>query len=158
MVFPFALCLFVKLYLSITRILLFIIVAIACKLVNLHFLSLQMLSLAVLDVAIALDTQQQWLAFLVSKGYLNHILDSLSKDDEELQNLFNRNSNSHRIFYVFDSKMVILPSFLFFFFFFFSMSLMIISSSSFHVNSKQNNNINLIFLSIIIIFNLITFS
>lgn len=67
-----------------------------------------MLSLAVLDVAIALDTQQQWLAYLVSKGYLNHILDSLTKDDEELQNLFNRNSESHRIFFVFDSKMVIL--------------------------------------------------
>lgn len=66
----------------------------------------QMLSLAVLDVAVSLDAQQQWLAFLVAKGYLRHILDSLSKDDEELQNLFNRNSNSFRIFYVFESKMV----------------------------------------------------
>ncbi|KAF8773925.1 Nuclear pore complex protein Nup205 like protein [Argiope bruennichi] len=68
----------------------------------------KMLSLAVLDVVVSLDTQQQWLAFLVSKGYLRHILDSLSKDDEELQNLFNRNSNTFRIFYVFESKMALL--------------------------------------------------
>ncbi|XP_054717049.1 nuclear pore complex protein Nup205-like [Uloborus diversus] len=68
----------------------------------------KMLSLAVLDVAISLDLQQQWLAFLVSKGYLRHILDSLSKDDEELQNLYNRNSSSYRIFYVFESKMALL--------------------------------------------------
>ncbi|KAG8189490.1 hypothetical protein JTE90_018142 [Oedothorax gibbosus] len=68
----------------------------------------KMLSLAVLDVAVSLDSQQQWLAFLDSKGYLRHILDSLSKDDEELQNLFNRNSNSFRIFYVFESKMALL--------------------------------------------------
>ncbi|GIY47224.1 nuclear pore complex protein Nup205 [Caerostris extrusa] len=47
----------------------------------------KMLSLAVLDVIVSLDTQQHWLAFLVSKGYLRHILDSLSKDDEELQTL-----------------------------------------------------------------------
>lgn len=77
-----------------------------------------MLSLAVLDVAIALDTQQQWLAFLVSKGYFRHILDSLSEDDEELQNLFNRNSSSFRIFYVFDSKMVIVFLFNFYTMFF----------------------------------------
>ncbi|GFS37681.1 nuclear pore complex protein Nup205 [Nephila pilipes] len=68
----------------------------------------KMLSLAVLDVIVSLDTQQQWLAFLVSKGYLRHILDSLSKDDEELQNLFNKNSNTFRIFYVFESKMALL--------------------------------------------------
>ncbi|GIY52226.1 nuclear pore complex protein Nup205 [Caerostris darwini] len=68
----------------------------------------KMLSLAVLDVIVSLDTQQHWLAFLVSKGYLRHILDSLSKDDEELQSLFNKNSNAYRIFYVFESKMALL--------------------------------------------------
>ncbi|XP_042900797.1 nuclear pore complex protein Nup205 isoform X2 [Parasteatoda tepidariorum] len=68
----------------------------------------KMLAMAVLDVALSLNTQQQWLAFLVSKGYLRHILDSLSKDDEELQNLFNKNSNSFRIFYVFESKIALL--------------------------------------------------
>ncbi|PRD32161.1 UNVERIFIED_CONTAM: nuclear pore complex protein [Trichonephila clavipes] len=76
--------------------------------INSHKSSHEMLALAVLDVIVSLDTQQQWLAFLVSKGYLRHILDSLSKDDEELQNLFNKNSNTFRIFYVFESKMALL--------------------------------------------------
>ncbi|XP_067131322.1 LOW QUALITY PROTEIN: nuclear pore complex protein Nup205 [Centruroides vittatus] len=65
----------------------------------------KMLALSLLDMAIFLDHQHRWLNFLISRGYLRHFIDSLLKDDKELQNILTKGSNSLRSVYVFESKL-----------------------------------------------------
>ena len=69
-------------------------------------LSFQMLALSVLDIILSMDKFQQWLTFMTSKGYLQHLVDSLVHDDNQLQSLLGPNPQL-RILYIYESKMVI---------------------------------------------------
>ncbi|OWF55575.1 nuclear pore complex protein Nup205-like [Mizuhopecten yessoensis] len=67
----------------------------------------RMLALSVMDTILSMDKFQQWLTFLSSKGYLQHLVDSLLHDDEQLQTLLSQNPEL-RILYIYESKMGLL--------------------------------------------------
>lgn len=67
---------------------------------------LQMLALSVLDSIMAEDKFQQWLSFLVTKGYLQHLVDSLPLDDSGLHAALAPVPSQLRPLYIFQSKMV----------------------------------------------------
>ena len=64
-----------------------------------------MLALSVLDMILAMDKFQQWLTFMSSKGYLQHLVDSILHDDQQLQTLMEANPEL-KILYIYESKMV----------------------------------------------------
>lgn len=66
----------------------------------------QMLALSVLDCIILLDKFSQWLSFISSKGYLQHLVDSLSADDDQLLSVLAGGAVNIRILYLYESKMV----------------------------------------------------
>jgi len=66
----------------------------------------QMLALSVLDCILQLDKFSQWLTFISSKGYLQHLVDSLSADDDQLMSVLTGNAENLKILYLFESKMV----------------------------------------------------
>ncbi|XP_076311365.1 nuclear pore complex protein Nup205 isoform X1 [Tachypleus tridentatus] len=68
----------------------------------------RMLALASLDTIISLDSQQILLNFMVSKGYLRHLIDSILKDDEELQKILTKTADSIKSLYIYESKMSLL--------------------------------------------------
>ena len=52
-----------------------------------------------------MDKFQQWLTFMTSKGYIQHLVDSLVHDDNQLQSLLGPNPQL-RVLYIYESKMV----------------------------------------------------
>ena len=68
---------------------------------------LQMLALSVLDSILTMDKFQQWMSYVSSKGYLQHLVDSLIVDGQKLELLLlNGNVEHMKILYLFESKMV----------------------------------------------------
>jgi hypothetical protein len=65
-----------------------------------------MLAMSVLDTILSMDKSQQWLTFLSSKGYLQHLVVSLVHDDPALQLLLAPSPDSLRALYLYESKMV----------------------------------------------------
>lgn len=65
-----------------------------------------MLSMSCLDAIMAIDVPGNWLTFMTSKGYLQHIIGSLLQDDEHLHNMLQPNPEPLRALYLFESKMV----------------------------------------------------
>lgn len=64
-----------------------------------------MLALSVLDTILSMDKFQQWLNFMSSKGYLQHLIDSVLHEDQQLQRLLSPNPEL-RVLYIYESKMV----------------------------------------------------
>ena len=69
----------------------------------------QMLALSVLDSVLSFDIQKQWLNFMTSKGYIQHIVDSILTDDEQLRAALNPHPEPLRALYIYESKMVCSP-------------------------------------------------
>ncbi|XP_063402892.1 nuclear pore complex protein Nup205-like [Mytilus trossulus] len=67
----------------------------------------RMLALSVLDKILSMDKFQQWLNFMTSKGYLQHLVDSLINDDNQLQSLLGSNPQL-KVLYIYESKMSLL--------------------------------------------------
>ncbi|XP_062599346.1 nuclear pore complex protein Nup205-like [Saccostrea cucullata] len=64
----------------------------------------RMLALSVLDTILSMDKFQQWMTFLSSKGYLQHLVDSLLHDDQPLQTLVSPTPQL-RVLYIYLSKL-----------------------------------------------------
>jgi len=69
-------------------------------------LSNQMLALASIDTILGVDYEQTWLNHMIHRGYLQHIVDSLLHDNEQLQPLLLPNPEPLRALYIFQSKIV----------------------------------------------------
>ncbi|KAK7476364.1 hypothetical protein BaRGS_00032364 [Batillaria attramentaria] len=67
-----------------------------------------MLALSVLDSIVAEDHYQHWLSFLITKGYLQHLVDSLPSDDVGLHASLAPEPTQLRPLYIFQSKMSML--------------------------------------------------
>ena len=65
-----------------------------------------MLALGVLDSMLTFDVTQQWLTYMSSKGYVQHIVDSLLQDDDELQAMLSPQPAPLKALYIYQSKMV----------------------------------------------------
>ena len=65
-----------------------------------------MLALSVLDSIMAEDQHQQWLTYLVTKGYLQHLVDSLPADNSGLHAALAPSPSQLRPLYIFQTKMV----------------------------------------------------
>ena len=66
----------------------------------------QMLALASLDVIMSIDKRHHWLAYLTSKGYLDHLAEDLLQNDLQLQSMLHEHPAPLRALYMFESKMV----------------------------------------------------
>lgn len=66
----------------------------------------QMLALACLDVILAEDRSGAWLSFITERGYLQHLVESLSTDDEQLQAMLLPQPEPLKSLYIFESKIV----------------------------------------------------
>lgn len=58
-----------------------------------------------LDTILSMDKFQQWMTFMSSKGYLQHLVDSLLHDDQQLQTLLSATPQL-RLLYIYLSKLV----------------------------------------------------
>nr|XP_022290304.1 nuclear pore complex protein Nup205-like [Crassostrea virginica] len=67
----------------------------------------RMLALSVLDTILSMDKFQQWMTFMSSKGYLQHLVDSLLHDDQQLQTLLSPTPQL-RVLYIHLSKLGLL--------------------------------------------------
>ncbi|XP_056015581.1 nuclear pore complex protein Nup205-like isoform X3 [Ostrea edulis] len=67
----------------------------------------RMLALSVLDTILSMDKFQQWMTFMSSKGYLQHLVDSLLHDDQQLQTLLSATPQL-RVLYIYLSKLSLL--------------------------------------------------
>ncbi|XP_061177614.1 nuclear pore complex protein Nup205-like isoform X2 [Saccostrea echinata] len=67
----------------------------------------RMLALSVLDTILSMDKFQQWMTFMSSKGYLQHLVDSLLHDDQQLQTLVSATPQL-RVLYIYLSKLSLL--------------------------------------------------
>ncbi len=65
-----------------------------------------MLALSALDLVLSMDKHGHWLGHMTSKGYLQHIVDSLRQDDEKLQEMLQPNPEPLKALYIFESKIV----------------------------------------------------
>ncbi|XP_052238587.1 LOW QUALITY PROTEIN: nuclear pore complex protein Nup205-like [Dreissena polymorpha] len=68
----------------------------------------RMLALSVLDCILMMDKFNQWLSFITSKGYLQHLVDSLAVDDEKLMALLGGGVNNLKVLYLYESKLSLL--------------------------------------------------
>ncbi|KAL3882663.1 hypothetical protein ACJMK2_028981 [Sinanodonta woodiana] len=68
----------------------------------------RMLALSVLDTILTMDKFQQWQSFLSSKGYLQHLIDSIASDDSSLVDLLGFKLSILKSLYLFESKMSLL--------------------------------------------------
>jgi len=68
----------------------------------------RMLALSTLDALIQADKQQVWLTFMASKGYIQHIVDSLLEDNEQLITILSPQPQPLRALYIYQSKMSLL--------------------------------------------------
>ena len=66
----------------------------------------QMLAFSVLDSSLTFDRQQQWLSYMTSKGYIDHLVKSLLQDDEQLQGMLSQQPEPFKALYRYESKMV----------------------------------------------------
>ena len=66
----------------------------------------QMLALSVVNAIMAEDRYQQWLSYLVAKGYLQHLVDSLPADNSGLHAALLPAPSQLRPLYIFQTKMV----------------------------------------------------
>ena len=66
----------------------------------------QMLALATLDLMMSMDHQQHWLSHMTSKGYLQHIVESFTQDDQQLQIMLQPHPEPLKALYIFESKVV----------------------------------------------------
>jgi nuclear pore complex protein Nup205 len=64
-----------------------------------------MLALSVLDTIMAKDWQQQWLSYLVAKGYLQHLVDSVPSTNAGLHAALAPQPSQLRPLYIFQSLM-----------------------------------------------------
>ena len=71
----------------------------------------QMLSLSVLDAVLSLDVQGEWLKFLTRQGYLQNLCANLQWEDDSLKKMLHPVPEALRALYIYESKMVRLPSF-----------------------------------------------
>ena len=65
-----------------------------------------MLALAAIESIVAVDTDQSWLSHMTLRGYLQHLVDSLLADNDQLQELLGPNARPLRTLYIFQSKIV----------------------------------------------------
>ena len=65
-----------------------------------------MLALACLDVVLSEDRSGVWLRFLTDRGYLQHLVESLAGDDDQLQAMLNPHPQPLKALYILESKMV----------------------------------------------------
>lgn len=65
----------------------------------------RLLSLSVLDCILSLDKRSQCLNFMISKGYLQHLIDSILSDDLHLQHLLDPSVDSLKHLYSFEGRM-----------------------------------------------------
>ncbi|KAL8613661.1 hypothetical protein ACOMHN_029753 [Nucella lapillus] len=65
----------------------------------------RMLTLSVLDALVGEDSHQQWLSYLVTKGYLQHLVDSLTADNSSLHAALLPQPAQLRPLYIFQTKM-----------------------------------------------------
>ncbi|KAL4232887.1 hypothetical protein ACF0H5_007574 [Mactra antiquata] len=68
----------------------------------------RMLALSVLDCILQLDQFNQWFLYISSKGYLQHLVDSLSNDDEKLMSVLSGNLDDLKVFFLYESKLSLL--------------------------------------------------
>ncbi|KAK2179080.1 hypothetical protein NP493_515g00009 [Ridgeia piscesae] len=68
----------------------------------------RMLALASLDVIMSIDKRHHWLAYLTSKGYLDHLAEDLLQNDLQLQSMLHEHPAPLRALYMFESKMSLL--------------------------------------------------
>lgn len=68
----------------------------------------RMLAVSVLDELIKLDGRGTWTFYMSNQGYLRHIIESLSKEDDELLSLLNPSPGDLRLLYTYESKMAML--------------------------------------------------
>eukprot|EP00106_Octopus_bimaculoides_P019622 XP_014787064.1 PREDICTED: nuclear pore complex protein Nup205-like [Octopus bimaculoides] len=65
----------------------------------------RLLALSLLDCILSLDKSNQCLNFMISKGYLQHLIDGILTDDTHLQNLLNSSVESLKHLYSFEGRM-----------------------------------------------------
>ena len=65
-----------------------------------------MLALACLDVILSEDRSGAWLRFVTERGYLQHLVESLGGDDEQLQAMLHPHPQPLKALYIFESKIV----------------------------------------------------
>ena len=65
-----------------------------------------MLALASLDCILTIDHGGNWLSYMSTKGYLQHIVQSLVIDDQQLQMMLQPNPEPLRALYILESKIV----------------------------------------------------
>ncbi|CAI9734078.1 pore complex Nup205 [Octopus vulgaris] len=65
----------------------------------------RLLALSLLDCILSLDKSNQCLNFMISKGYLQHLIDGILTDDSHLQNLLNPSVESLKHLYSFEGRM-----------------------------------------------------
>ena len=68
----------------------------------------KMLALSTLETVLCSDRSQQWLSFLTSKGYLQHMVDSLVQDCQQLNNMYSPQCEPLCILFIYQSKMSLL--------------------------------------------------
>ena len=68
----------------------------------------RMLALAVLDELIILDRQAATIRFLANHGFLKHLIETLSRDEEGLTELLTKPGGNIRCLYVYESKINLL--------------------------------------------------
>ena len=76
------------------------------ELFHINYVFFQMLAFSTLDAMLSADTQHTWLMFMSSKGYLQHFVDSLVTDNEQLINMSNSVQQPLKALYIYQSKMV----------------------------------------------------
>ena len=65
-----------------------------------------MLALSVLNCILMMDKFNQWLTFISSKGYLQHLVDGLSADDDKLMSILAGSVDNLKVLYLYESKLV----------------------------------------------------
>ncbi|KAG1652512.1 Nuclear pore complex protein Nup205 [Nymphon striatum] len=68
----------------------------------------KMLALATLNVMCSIDKPQHWLNFMNSKGYIGHLIHSITEDDEELHSMLVPNPVPLCPLYIYESKLALL--------------------------------------------------
>ncbi|XP_038064864.1 nuclear pore complex protein Nup205-like [Patiria miniata] len=68
----------------------------------------RMLALSVIDTIVGIDKRGDWLAFLSSKGYLRHLVENLSQEDQSLQESLQPTPEPLRALFIYESQMSLL--------------------------------------------------
>ena len=65
-----------------------------------------MLAFAVLDSLVSIDWQERWSGFLSSRGYIRHLVESISEDDGKLLTVLLSDADALKTVYSLESKLV----------------------------------------------------